>query len=781
MLRLVFRGISRRPGLAFSTIAMLALGIGANAAIYSVVRHLILKPAPVDDPDRLVWVWKTRENLGFSITPSWDEIQDLRKATQIGDLQAFTSSELVLMDRGAPEFVTATLVLPDFFAAFGGIPERGRTFLDEDSRAGNSPVIVSHRFWKSHLGGADLDGRRLSLSGKEYEIVGVMSEGFRFPRQGADLWIPLVVDPAQPPSGLNVLGTLAPGATVEQAKAELDGILAGRADVEGPLWTAQLYTLGQMLGTRTERALWLLFAAVGLVLLIACANAANLIFVQGQRREGELAIRSALGARRGRLIGAVLLESVVLGVSGGIGGLILAEIGLGLMRGIRPPNLLSLESVRLDAWVLVFAFVLACLTGLLAGLLPAIRLSRPKIAQVLRSSVTTSARRQAFRKVVVAFEMALCTVLLAGAALLVRNFDQLRSSDPGYRPEGILTVQISLPKDRYAALEQRKDFFDRLLEHLRAQPDIQEAAPSLGLPSSMGVTGGRLEVEGEGPVESPQTLAANFVGPGYFELTRMTMIAGEGFEGPTPSGESRIVVNRAFAERYFPAESGLGRRIRFGPDDTWSTIVGVVENIKAYGLLDQGKRLATFHPFSEFSQRGGTILLRSRGDLALVASKVPGWIASMDDRLPVREIATAEELLLRSISSERFSTVLFALFASTGVALAGLGLYGVISFSVLERTREFGIRMALGAQGRQILAMVLRRGVVLSGIGLAVGLVGSYWFNKLVASQLVDLSTLDPLTMAVTAAALLLVGLAAAYIPARRAVRVDPTRALKCE
>lgn len=779
----VLRTLYRRPGLALSAIAMLAIGIGANTAIYSVVYYLIIQPVPVEHPQRLVQVLKTREDLGFFIIPSWAEVQAFRKATQFEALQAYRSYELTSMRGDLPEFVTAVKVSSDFFDFVNTAPQLGRPILETDTLPGTDAVVlISDRVWQTRFGGRpDILGKTLELSGERYEIVGVMPFGFRFPSEAADCWIPLVVDPQEPPDALNVMAELAPGVSIEQAKAELDGILAGLGDRDGTTWTAQLFTLGDFMGERTQRALWLLFLAVGLVLVIACVNAANLILIQGNSRSAEMAIRNALGARRRHLAGRVLLESTLLGVAGGLAGVALAYWGIDWIRALRPQGLEGLAGVRIDRPILIFSFLLSFLTGLGAGLVPALKISRPDIARSLRSITSghTPSGHRRFRTLLVTLEMALCTLLLMGAGMLVRSFAQMNSADPGYNAAGLLSVRLSLPLERYSSIELRQDFFRRAIDLSRGMPGVQEATLGLGLPSMMGVTGGTLEIEGRGPVSSPPSFAGTFAASDYFRVTGIPLLAGRSFADEKE--KNVIIVNREMAQRYFEGQEAVGRRIRFGAKDEWTTIVGVVGNVRAFGLADATDRIQLYSPFAEIDPRSATMILRTNGDAAGIAAQVPGWITSLDSRLPVREISSAERLLSQTIARERFSTLLFSLFAAVGVALAGVGLYGVVSYLVQERTREFGIRMALGACRRQILRLVLLNGMALSLGGVVLGLLGSYWFNQAVTSQLTTARAFDPWAALAATTILFAVAASAAALPASRATRVDPNRALRVE
>ncbi|HSR53229.1 MAG TPA: ADOP family duplicated permease [Acidobacteriota bacterium] len=776
------RSLLRRPGLAAATVAMLAIGIGASTAIYSVVYHLVLQPLPVEDPHDLVRIMKTREGMGFWMALDAEDVRAISQATQIVSMLEFTSEEFVSLSGDHPQNVLASLVSDNFFSFTGTVPQLGRPFESADwTSAGRPPVILSHQMWSSRFGQSEgVLGQVLELDGNDYEIVGVMPFGFGFPFTNVDVWTPLDYESGQAPKYLNVLGRLAPGVGKEQAQAEIDGILAGLSGQEKP-WTSRMMTLSEMLGKRTEQALWLLLAAVGLVLLIACANAANLIFVHGNSRAGQTAVQQALGAGRGRLIRGILGESLALSVAGGTGGLLLAFWGLDLIRALRPENLSELASVRLDGPILAFCLLLSLGSGLVAGLIPALKLSRADFTGLLRtrSSRHFSAGDLTARRLLVVVEMALCTVLLVGAGLLIRSFDQVSSTDPGYRAEGLLAARLTLPKDRYPEQRQREIFFSELRQRCAALPGVSEAAVGLTLPSQMGVTGGSLQIQGREALESAPSFAITTAGPDYFRVTGVPLLAGRTFA--SVSEEDVVIVNQAVQRRYFPEDGAVGQKIRLGQDQTWATIIGVAGDVRAFGLRSGDDPVQLYFPLGQFSLTSATLIARSGQDLTALAESIPGLVTSLDPRLPVQNISTARQTLSGSIARERFSTVLFALFAAAGVALAAIGLYGMLSFLVQERRREFGIRMALGAPRRRILTAVLRGSLLLGGIGLALGLLGSYWFNRLLASQLGAISANDPAALVGAALLLAAITVAASLVPAARATRIDPGTALRTD
>lgn len=781
-IRTALRSLVRRWGLSLATILMLAVGIGATTAIYSVVFHLLIRPIPVDHPDRLVRIWKTRENLGFFVTLSPNEVEAVRKATQLEALEAYRSREVILEDEEAPSFVIVNEVGRSFFRFVNVTPLLGRPILPEDTRPGAPPVVlISYDFWTSRFAASrQILGRQIRIDRSNRQIVGVLPKAFRFPNQEADFWIPLdgSLEGSQR-RGLNTLGLMRKGVSAEPLRQELDELLAGAAQ-DGEKWTSRIMGLEEMLGRRTVQSIWMLFAAVGLVLLISSANAANLIFLHGSSRTRQMVIRSALGARRRHLVGQILLESLLLSLAGGLGGLGLAVGGLDLIRTLRPENLAELSTVRVDQPVLSFCLGISLLVGVAAGLAPAFKLSRPDLASILRTigRIPSAPGSVRLRKLLVGTEVALCLILLLGALLLIRGFRELSNADPGYQPEGLLAVKISLPEDDYPEAAGRKAFLEQAKQTVSRLPGVSGVSLGLSLPSQMGVSMGVLEIAGKGPVDDTPVFAMTFVDSDYFRIARIPVLSGRSFD---PGEENVIVINRETANRFFPAGEAVGQRIRFRSDNDWTTVVGVVENVRAFGLSDSPDRPQLFYPYSDDGFASATLILRLDREthLSTLAALVRERLQALDSRVPLREISSAGQLLSRGIARERFSTWLFSLFALVGISLAAIGLYGLVSFVVVERTSEFGIRLALGATRRDILWLLVRSNLGFLAGGLAAGLLGSYWFNRLLTSQLGDVSRVD--AWAVGGAILILCAMVALAIclPARRSTRIDPLQALK--
>lgn len=791
-LRYALRTIAKSPGFTAVAVVTLALGIGANTTMFSVVNAILLRPLPYPEAERLV---------GFTTNQSGPDLQDLsRQSRSLARLAGAQIWPLDWSDGAAPERVGAAVVTGQTFAALGGKPELGRTLGPADDRPGAEPVVVvGHGFWRARLGGESALGRSLSLGGKPYTIVGVMPEAFEIPRAAAaDMWLPfeLVAAEAAPARGAHLLrafGRLAPGVSLAAAQAELDAIAGELKRIhpeEDREQAFRLVPLQDQIVARSRPTLFLLFSAVSVVLLISCANFANLLLSRSARRSREIAIRSALGAGRSRLVRQLVTESVLLSVFGGAAGLVVAAWAQGLAAKLAPVSERLAAAVHLDVRVFLFALAVSTATGVLFGLLPALQLARVKAgAENLAGRGAGTFRESRVSRGLVVWEIAVALVLLNGAGLLFKGLSRLASADPGFRTERLLTFRLDLPETRYAVIPAQTRFLRSLLERLTALPGVTGAALISDLPVGGSPLDHNVVVEG-GPVYSKGSEPSAYTrltSSAYFRTMGIGILRGRALTEADREGAPLVgVVNETMVRDFFRGRDPIGARVRWArlPENEWITIVGVVRDVRHLGLA-QEEGPAVYTPYSQKLQnwqRWTSVVVRAQGDPLQLTASVKAAIRALDPNLPIAEVATMEEVLASSIASPARQNLVLGLFAALALGLAAVGVYGVISQAVSRRTREIGVRVALGARPADVVRLVLRQAVTLGAIGIVLGMTGGAILARAFLSKLLfGVSAIDPATYAAMAAILLAATLAASGLPARRASRVDPIVALRSE
>jgi putative ABC transport system permease protein len=790
--RFGLRVLAKQPGFTAVAVATLALGIGANTAIFSVVNGVLLTALPYPAGERLL---TARSNMS---QPDLDDV--LSQARSFESAGGLTTQPLDYAGGGEPVQVEAGFVTHELFDVLGAVPERGRALAARDNvKGGERVAVLSRGFWQRQLGGADITRMTVTLSGQTYAVVGVLPASFASPYGTPDVWIPLRVgNPvAADVRGVHFLRTffrLKPGVTTEQAQAEMNLVAERLAEAypeENKGRQIRLLSLHEYTVGNVRPALLILFGAVGLVLLIACANFASLLLARSAARAQEIAVRTALGARRLRIVRQMLTESVLLSLAGGAAGLVLALWGVDVLRSAGPGSLPRLQGVGVDWRVLAFTLGVSALTGLVFGLAPAWSASRVNLSETLKEGgrgKSGGASGGRLRAVLVASELALALVLLIGAGLLVKGFRLLRSVEPGFEPRNLLTMRVELPEARYREIPTQIEFRRRVLEELDSLPGT-EAAMVSELPLGGSSLMHNFAVEGR-PVavgDEPE-LYSRSVGGDYFRVMHIPLRAGRELTPQDGEGSPLVgVVNESFAREYFPNASPVGARVRWVHMEgapQWITIVGVVGDVKHFGL-DQPEASAIYTPYVQSQQawkRWMFLVVRSDAvDPAALVGAVKARVWSVDPRIPLTKVLTMEEVAAVSVAGRRFQTALLGVFALVALLLAAVGIYGLISYSVGRRTHEIGVRMALGARRRDILGLVVRQGLLLASAGLAAGLAGAFALTRLLAGLVYGVSPTDPATYAALSLFLLLVALLACLIPARRATKVDPMEALRYE
>jgi predicted permease len=804
-LRYGARMLAKNPGFTLTAGATLALGIGANTAIFSVVNAVLLRELPYREPHRLVMVWADRPQaqaqVGLADFPvSAADFVDWREQNQVFEqMAALTTQPINLTGAGEPELVGAVRASATLFSLLGVNAVLGRTFQPaEDQPGSHRVVIISYGLWQRRWAGdPQIIGRTITLNNEAYTVIGVTALDFQFPRKGEfpnyfestrklDLYMPITFTPDEISSRraeyLAVLARLKPAVSIDRAQAEMVTI-ARRLTEQYPQTntdkSVRLTPLYRQMVGKAQTALLVLLGAVGFLLLLACANVANLLLARAAGRQKEFAIRAALGASRGRIVRQLLIESLLLGLSGGAAGLLLASSLVGTLPAIAPDTLPRVDNIRVDAGVAGFAFLVSLLTGTVFGLLPALQASRPDLNETLkeggRGSDGLSHRR--LRNVLIVGEVALAFVLLVGAGLMLKSFARLISVDPGFDPQRVLTMDIPLPSAKYSD-PQAAAFFQQALERVRVLPGVEAAAAVYPLPLSGSHFSSDFAIEGR-PLPPGQSPAAGLrvVSADIFKTLRIPLRTGRLLaESDGADAPPVVVINEALARRYFPNEDPLGKRIGGARRE----IVGVVGNVRHAALEDEAKP-ELYLPLAQFPRGFMMLTVRTSGDPLQMLAAVRGQVWAVDKDQSVSNIHTMEELLANSVGSRRFNLLLLGLFALLGLALAGVGLYGVVNYTVTRRTHEIGLRMALGAQTRDVLRLVLKQGMTLTLIGAVIGLIAGFGLTRLIKNLLFDVSATDPLTFILIAALLTGVALLASYLPARRAAKVDPMVALRRE
>jgi putative ABC transport system permease protein len=796
------RMLAKKPGLTTLIVLTLALGVGANTAIFSVVNAVLLRDLPYEDPGRLVAVWennrprnRVRNVVGPANFLSWKD-----QNTVFEDLAAYYSTRVNLTGVEDPEEIAFQMVTPNFFSLLGVPAAKGRVFGPEDNVDGSNVVILSHGLWQRRYGGdPDIVGKTIALNGMPQTVVGVMPSDFNFViQEGAlakgrpELWTPFVFNEQhRTPRGrfMTAFGRLKPGVSVEQAQAEMSAV-AARLEQQWPEfdtgWGVNLVPLQEQQVGSVRTALLVLFGAVGFVLLIACANVANLLLMRAAVRKKEIALRSALGADRWRIIRQLLTESVLLAGLGGLLGLLFASWGVTGLLALAPEDLAGITQIQLDYRVLAFTFGVSLLTGLVFGIAPALEASRTDVNEALKEggkSATADRRTHRLRNVLVVSEIALAIVLLIGSGLLIRSFAGLQSVDPGFDAENLLTVRLSLPQSKYPEDHQATAFFRQLVDRVGALPGVRSASAINFLPYTGPGAATRFAVEGRPappPGEEPTT-EVSVIDPEYFRTMRIPLLVGRTFTTRESIEASRVaIVNEAMVRQHFQGEDPIGKRVKVNMADEpqWTEIVGVVKDVRNQAL-DRDPRPMVFLPHAELPYSFMTIVARTDSDPLALAAAVKREVLAMDRDQPVAEARPMTAWLSESVARARFNTLLLAIFAAVALLLAVVGIYGVLSYSVTERSQEIGIRMALGAQREHVVRMVVGQAMILAAVGVAAGLAAAFALNRLVSSLLYNVSATDALTYVLVAAVFLVVALLASMLPARRAVNVDPMVTLR--
>ncbi|MDQ3744646.1 MAG: ABC transporter permease [Acidobacteriota bacterium] len=794
--RFGFRMLWKRPGFTSVALLVLALGVGANTAIFSVVNAVLLRPLPYPGAERVVAFTGVNPPKGITSSnmSSPDFADWLAQQTSFEALSLYTAGSANLTGGDEPERVSAAGVTPDFFRVVGVGAARGRALLADDAQAGHEAVaVIGHGLWVRRFG-ADpgIVGRRIEISGRSLEVVGVMPPGFDFP-QRSEVWAALRLDPSKDQRdnrSFFVVGRLKDGATLERAQAEMDALTARLAQ-EYPVtnggWGVRLQTLRDNLVGQLRTTLFVLMAAVGLVLLIACANVANLLLARAASRRREVAVRLALGAGRMRIVRQMLTESVLLALTGGALGVGLSVWLKDLLVALAPAGTPRIDEVSTDARVLLFALGATLLTGLVFGLAPALQASRPDLGESLKEGGRGAADvRSRMRSLLVIGEVALSLVLLVGAGLLLKSFARLQRVNPGFDSSNVLTLRLSLPSARYREPRDKAEFYSKLIAGIEALPGVESAGATLSLP----LGGSNYDVwhafvpEGRALTpENSDNAAFSVVTPDYFRALRIPVLHGRAFtERDDDSSTKVVIINEPLARKVFPGEDPLGKHLTIWRDEKFPReIVGVVGEAKPQGL-DADPKLQIYVPHRQDASWGSlSLVVRARGDMGALTQPVRGEVRALDRELPVYDVKTMRQVVSDATAYQRVTAVLMAGFALAALLLAGVGLYGVVSYTVAQRTREFGIRVALGAQGRDILRLVLRQGGALVLAGVVAGVAGALAATRVLASLLYGVSATDATVFVLVPALLACVALIACLVPARRATRVDPMAALRHE
>ena len=802
------RVLAKHKGFTAIAVLTLALGIGANTAIFSVVNELLLRPLPYRDAERLVMLWEVSPEGRHQNTTSRANFWAWREQNKSFEgMAAFSDQRLNLTGEGDPEEVSVQLATPELFSVLGVEPILGRTLIVEDSYAGSAGVVLSHGMWQRRFGGeTSVVGKPITLNGIPFTVVGVMPAGFQWhirQRSGtgrpAEMWMVLSMPPPAGDNGtsrgrfLSVVARMKPGVSVEQADAELKAIEASLGQ-DSPRFnkgfSAEALPLRDQFVGNVRPALWILLGAVGFVLLIACANVANLLLSRAAAREKEIALRTALGARRSRIVRQLLTESLLLSLLGSLFGLMVAWWGIRALVAISPRDLVNLQGVGINLTVLAWTLAISLLTGIIFGLVPALEATRVDLNGTLKEGGKgaggQSARTRSLRSVLVVSEVALALVLLASAGLMLKSFARMRNIDTGFNTENVLTMVLRLPAAKYKEDPQVVNFFRQALERTRALPGVRSAGMvnflplygGLGSSTSFTIEGRPAQPPGQEPGTNVRVADAS-----YFATMGIPLLRGRNFTD-FEDAEARhvIIVSESLARRYFPGEDPLGKRITVPMSEkpVPTEIVGIVGDVRYDSLTDEAEPTVYF-PHPELTYEFMTLVIRTTGDPAEMAPAVRRELSAIDPDQPVSDVRTMNQVMADTVGRARFSTLLLGLFAGLATLLAAVGIFGVMNYSVALRTHEIGIRMALGAQPARVLMLVLRQGLILTLVGIGVGLAGALALTRVMSGLLYGVGATDPITFASIALILAVVSLIACYIPARRATRIDPLIALRYE
>ena len=808
-IRFGIRSLIKRPSFTSIAVITLALGIGANTAIFSVVNATLLRPLPFKDPERIVMVWgyipKLARNADKFPSSAGNYLGLVKQAQTFQELAAFRQWSWQLTHAGDPEQLQGVRVSANFFEALGAGPALGQKFTPEQDQEGAAPVaIISNRLWQREFAGAkNVLGKSLTLNGRTITVVGVMPRDFEFPG-GAnmipglqfatknDIWMPLAMTEQERTNqgSLNqaLLGRLKPGVTISQAENELRTI-----ETSLPLgtvgYTVNLVPLQKQMVGNIQRLLLVLLATVAFVLLIACANVANLLLARASSRRKEMAIRGALGAGRLRILRQLLTESMLLSLLGGLLGFLVAIWGTPMLVSLIPEKVPRIHEINVDLRVLGFALLTSIVTGIVFGLAPALQASRVDLNESLKESArgtTGGLRQNRLRAFLIVSEVSLAVVLMIGAALLTKSFVRLTDVKPGFDPSHTLTMEVSLPtlpSSKYANEQEQAAFFQQVLDRLNHSPGVTAAGAVLSLPLTGAEESTDLFIEGRPRPTADQRAEADYtvVTPDYFRALQIPFLRGRQFsdrDGKDAPGV--IIINEALAHRYWPDGDPLGQRLTVGFEKSPREIVGIVASVKQ-STLSAGARPAMYLPHLQLPTGGMSIVIRTNGDPMSLAALARTQIHSVDPTIPVTNTRTMDEIFSASVAQQRFSMLLVGVFGALAVILAAIGIYGVMGYAVTQRKHEIAVRMALGAKTNQVLKLILKDGLVLASLGVAIGLAGAFALTRLMSSLLFEVKPTDAQTFIAVSALLIFVALLACLIPARRATKVDPLVALRYE
>jgi len=804
-MRFAFRQMAKRPGFTLVVVLTMALGIGANAAIFSVLDAVLLRPLPYPEPQRLIKVWSRFTGIGMPNDQNWVSAPEFRDYQQLNrsfsDLAAIDTESYNLGVKGSPLRIVGASVSPSLFGMLGAQPVLGRTFLPEEAQPGREKeIVLSYGLWRRVFAANPAAvGSTIDIDGVPYTIVGVMPAGFAYPSE-TEIWGPLAFSPDdlsennRGSHGLEVLGRIKPGLTLAQVQGDMDRVARTMIE-QHKAYPYEKYGFGVILHPLLEEtvgdvrpSLLVLMAAVGLVLLIACANIANLLLARSTERQQEMETRMALGASGGRLARQMLTESVVLACTGGLVGLALTPLVLRGLVAIAAKSLPRVVHTSIDLRALALTAAASVLTGVLFGLVPALRAARKSSFEGLKSGKNTEGRHpRLVRTILVICETALSVLLVAGAGLLLRSFAQILKVDPGFRPEGVLTMRVALPNAVYSKPEQIGGFYSELLDRVRAMPGVQSVGAIDGLPLAQEGGSGTTTIDSQLVRIEDSTPEADqrVVTDDYFKAMGIGLVRGRFFDARDSATGPRVaIIDESLAEAFFPNQDPIGKRLHSGgrgqKDPKWDTIVGVVRHVRNR-TLEARSRVEVYWPQSQIPQSGMTLAVRTEGNPTSLITAIQREMAAIDPDLPVYRVRLMNEVMGESLQRRRLALILLGVFAGLALLLASVGIYGVTSYGIAQRRVEIGVRMALGADRGRVLRMMVGSGMRTIAIGLGVGIALALWLTRVMSGMLFAVHASDPL--ALSGAALLLMGAAllAIFIPARRATRMNPMNALRCE
>lgn len=794
------RMLRKSPGFTLIAILALGLGIGANTAIFSVLNALLLRQLPYKDPERVVLVWeynKNRPRKKQNVVSPANFIDWKRQNGVFENIAAFMPNRMNLTGSGEPEEIPIQYITGDFFSVLGALPLAGRVANVADDKPGAPRVVVlSYGLWQRRFGrDPSIVGRSILMNSRPAEVIGIMPQGFHFLNKETEAWMPLALDFAnhrqQTGRWMTTVARLKPGVSREQAQANMDA-LGLRLEQEYPRanksWAVNVLPLREQLVGELRLALYVLFGAVGCVLLIACGNVANLLLARAASRQREIAIRASLGAGRGRVARQLLTESIILALLGGLVGVLLAQWGVAALVALSPKDLPLSKDISLDLTVLAFTVVLSMLTGLIFGFAPALAAARTDLTSSLKEGArSTAGGSHWLRQGLIVAEVALTLLLLTGAGLLIRSFLRLQSVSPGVNVENLLTMRVLLQGADYQDSAKRTAFFTEAIARTAAVPGVRAVSAVNFLPFTGLAAGTGFRIAGRPdptPGDMSQTTVVRTVMPEYFSTMGIPRLHGRDFDAldNSPQAPLRFIVNQAFATKHFAKDGPIGQRISVAMqrENPFGEIIGVVGDLPE-GTLDSDPQPTVYYPHGKFGYNFMTFVVRSEGDPIRIAGPAAAAIRTLKGDQPVADVRTMKDWIGETLARNRFNMMLLAIFAALALTLAAVGLYGVLAYAVAERTRELGLRMALGARPANVLTLVMRQGIGLTLAGIVIGLGAALVVTRVLATLLFQVKPLDPVTFSGVAALMLVIASAAVYVPARRATKIDPLVALRYE